>query len=164
MRLFLCLCLLLLTLQPATAENLRGKVTWIYDGDTLKVAGVGKVRLIGIDAPEHADSDRDRFYRRWNIPPARLRKIAAAGKRFQIRTVKGKVVRLQFDRERKDKYGRTLAYVILPDGRMLNRLLLKKGYATVFRRYDFKFKDDFLKIEKKARKQQVGLWKRPQSG
>ncbi|ORJ59791.1 thermonuclease family protein [Geothermobacter hydrogeniphilus] len=160
MRLLLCLCLLLLTLQPATAENLRGKVTWIYDGDTLKVAGVGKVRLIGIDAPEHANSDRDRFYRRWNIPPARLRKIAAAGKQFQIRTVKGKIVRLKFDRTKRDKYGRTLAYIILPGGRMLNRVLLEKGYATVFRRYGFKLKKDFLEVEAAARKAGVGLWSR----
>jgi len=160
MRLFLCLCLLLLTLQPAAAENLRGKVTWIYDGDTLKVAGVGKVRLIGIDAPEHANSDRDRFYRRWNIPPARLRKIAAAGKRFQIRTVKGRIVRLKFDRTKRDKYGRTLAYIILPGGRMLNRVLLEKGYATVFRRYGFKLKKDFLEVEAAARKAGVGLWSR----
>ncbi|GAB4553559.1 MAG: hypothetical protein Tsb0017_05050 [Geothermobacteraceae bacterium] len=137
-----------------------GKVTWIYDGDTLKVEGIGKVRLLGIDAPEHEDSYRDRFYRRWNIPPRRLRAIATESLRFQIDTVKGKVVTLSFDRERADKYGRVLAYVTLPDGRLLNRLLLQKGYATVFRRYDFRLKQDFLSAEAEARRAGVGLWQR----
>ena len=41
---------------------------------------------------------------------------------------------------------------------MLNLLLLKKGLATVFRRYDFIYKKDFLKAEKKARKKRLGLW------
>jgi len=152
-------CLLLLLVAPAWALDTQGKVTWVYDGDTLKVAGVGKVRLIGIDAPEHEDSSRDRFYRRWHIPPRTLREIAAAGLKFQIKTVKGKIVRLTFDREKHDKYDRTLAYVILPDGRMLNRVLLEKGYATVFRRYDFRLKGEFLEAEERARENRVGLWR-----
>ncbi len=150
----------LLLAAPATAA-VRGKVTWIYDGDTLKVAGVGKIRLLGIDAPEHEDSERDRFYRRWNIPPSRLRRIAVESLRFQIRAVKGKVVTLRFDRERHDRYGRTLAYVFLPDGRMLNRVLLRKGYASVFRRFTFARKQEFLRLEQQARKRGVGLWARP---
>lgn len=164
MRFLLCLGLLLLTVGTAAATPAQGRVSWIYDGDTLRVDGVGKIRLIGIDAPEHEDSNRDRFYRRWNIPPAKLRAIAAEGRNFQIRTIRGKQVRLQFDRQRKDKYGRILAYVILPDGRMLNRLLLQKGYASVFRRYNFRLKEDFLKTEKQAQDNRVGLWKEFQSG
>ena len=70
-------------------RKLRGRVHWIYDGDTLKVAGVGKVRLLGIDAPEHEDSPRDRYYLRQGIPRKRLRRIARKALRFNIETVKG---------------------------------------------------------------------------
>ncbi|TYO98925.1 micrococcal nuclease [Geothermobacter ehrlichii] len=161
MRSLLHLWLALLLLATPAAAATYGKVTWIYDGDTLKVAGVGKVRLLGIDAPEHEDSDRDRFYRRWGIAPARLRRIATENLRFQIRTVKGKIVTLRFDREMRDRYGRTLAYVFLPDGRMLNRVLLQKGYASVFRRFEFARKQEFLRLEQNARQRGVGLWARP---
>jgi len=41
---------------------------------------------------------------------------------------------------------------------MLNRVLLQKGLATVFRRYDFQYKKDFLEAEIKARNGKLGLW------
>ncbi len=158
-----CLLLVAITLAGcAEAEEapVRGQVQWIYDGDTIKVAGIGKVRLIGIDTPEREDSDRDRFYRRWDIPPKRLRRIASEVLQFNISRVKGKTVTLSFDQEKTDRFGRTLAYVALPDGRLLNRLLLEKGYATVYRRFDFRLKDDFLTAENIARNKQLGLWSR----
>ncbi|RME39217.1 MAG: thermonuclease family protein, partial [Deltaproteobacteria bacterium] len=56
--------LFVLLLAGQVLADPTGRVSWIYDGDTLKVEGIGKVRLLGIDAPEHEDSYRDRFYRR----------------------------------------------------------------------------------------------------
>lgn len=153
--LFLLLCLA----TTAGAEKLSGKVLWVYDGDTLKVENIGKVRLIGIDTPETKASSRDYFYKRdFNIKPKKLRQIARQAKQYNIHYVKGTKVRLKLDQTKKDKYNRTLAYVYLPDGKMLNQLLLEKGLATVFRRYDFKDKKKFLKIEKKARKKALGIW------
>lgn len=145
----------------ADDRSVQGRVTWVYDGDSLKVTGVGKVRLLGIDTPEHAPSARDRFFRdRFEIPPATLRRVAEQALHFNIEHAKGRTVRLVFDRERKDRHGRTLAYVYLPDGRLLNRLLLEKGLAVVYRRFDFALKEDFLAAEAKARRQGVGLWEK----
>lgn len=156
---WLILFLWLLLCCPAAAEQLTGKVSWIFDGDTLQVEDIGKVRLLGIDTPEGQASRRDLYYRkRYNIPAEKLRSIAAQAKRFNIHKVKGKTVRLEFDHEQEDKYGRKLAYLYLPDGRMLNQLLLEKGWATVFRRFEFKHKQDFLAIEEAARINQRGLW------
>jgi micrococcal nuclease len=155
--LFLAL-LLLAVAAGAGASELRGRVEWIYDGDTIKVAGVGKVRLLGIDTPERETSDKDRFFVKLGGNGKALRRIAGEALRFNIATVKGKTVRLTLDHEKRDAYGRLLAYVVLPDGRLLNRLLLEKGYAVVYRRYAFRLKAEFLAAEAGARRAKVGLW------
>ena len=156
---FLLLLLFVLLVSPALAKELTGKVLWIYDGDTIKVENIGKVRLIGIDTPETKASPRDRFYSRdFQIKPRKLRQIARQAKNYNIQHVKGEKVKLELDQTKRDKYNRLLAYVYLPDGEMLNLLLLKKGLASVFRRYDFSYKKKFLKAEKKARKKRRGLW------
>lgn len=156
--LLLILCYLLLG-SPLAAQQLSGTVSWIYDGDTLQVKNVGKVRLLGIDTPESKASKRDRYYlSKQSISRKKLRQIARQAKRFNIEQVKGKRVRLKLGSEEQDRYGRLLAYIYLPDGRMLNRLLLEKGLASVFRRYQFQYKKDFLAAEATARQKQLGLW------
>lgn len=142
----------------AAAAEVRGRVSWIYDGDTVMVDGVGKVRLLGIDTPEKEASERDKAYRRAGITPRQLRRGAQRATDFLIRTAKGQIVTLTFDRDKNDRYGRTLAYVTLADGRMLNRELLRAGWALVYRRFDFRLKDDFLEVEAAARSAGRGLW------
>jgi micrococcal nuclease len=143
----------------AQSSAQTGKVSWVYDGDTIKVEGIGKVRLIGIDTPEKTDSPRDTYYKKHDqIEPATLRQIARQAFEFNLKLLKNHRVRLEFDAEKTDTYDRTLAYVYLPDGRMLNQLLLEQGLAAVYRRFDFKYKDEFLRTEKSARKHQLGLW------
>jgi micrococcal nuclease len=161
-RFFIFLLFLLLgSTVCSAAQTLEGKVNWVYDGDTLKVSGIGKVRLLGIDCPEREDSPRDNYYlKQYRIEPPRLRKISAAAMQYLIKIAKNQRVTLEFDREKTDAYGRTLAYVYLRDGSMLNRLLLEQGLATVFRRFDFREKADFITREKQARQQQRGLWQK----
>ena len=156
---FVPLILFLLLVSAAQSAELAGRVLWVYDGDTLKVENVGKVRLIGIDTPESKASSRDRFYtKKFSISREKLRKIAKQAKYYNIHNVKSQRVSLELDHTHRDKYDRLLAYVYLPDGRMLNRVLLQKGLATVFRRYDFQYKKDFLEAEIKARNGKLGLW------
>ena len=161
-KLFLCTTIIVLFLAGSIhAETLKGKVLWIYDGDTIKVEKLGKIRLIGIDTPEYKASSRDRFYtKKFKTKPQRLRKIAKQAKKFNIQQVKGRQVELKFDKHKKDKYDRLLAYVYLPNGDMLNEVLLKKGLATVFRRYNFRYKKEFLRLETKAQKNKLGLWQK----
>lgn len=152
---------LILTL-PACAEEptppLQGTVIWVYDGDTLKIDPVGKVRLIGIDTPERENSQRDRYLIKQGISAARQREIYQLAKEFNIKQVKGKRVTLALDDSPRDRYGRLLAYVRLPDGRLLNRVLLEQGMAVVYRRFNFRMKEDFLSAEKQARQGKSGLW------
>ncbi len=138
--------------------SLSGEVSRVYDGDTIQVENLGKVRLIGVDTPEWEGSERDEYYIRKGISAAVLRQIAALSREFVTRHAKGQVVTLTFDRDLYDRHDRHLAYVYLPDGRMLNRLLLEAGLASVYRRFDFSLKSDFIEAEKIARRRSLGLW------
>jgi micrococcal nuclease len=93
----------------------------VVDGDTIVVSIDGtdtKVRFIGIDTPESVHPDKSK-----NTPDGK------AAFEYTARLLDGKSVCLEYDAERLDSYGRTLAYVWLDDV-MVNRLLLKQGYAV----------------------------------
>ena len=77
---------------------------------------------------------------------------------FNIEHVKGQSVALELDDPPRDRHGRILAYIRLPDGRLLNRVLLEEGLAIVYRRFKFNLKDDFLDTEQKARDKGRGMW------
>ncbi len=160
--LFFLLCLSLALSLPACAEqstaDLQGTVTWIYDGDTLEVDPVGKVRLVGIDTPERKNSSRDRYLIKQGISAARQRQIYQRAKEFNIEKVKDQSVTLLLEDPPRDRHGRVLAYVLLPDGRILNKVLIEEGLAVVYRRFSFQMKDDFLEAEATARKNRRGLW------
>jgi len=142
--------------QPALA--LQGTVSWVYDGDTLKIETIGKVRLIGIDTPERENSQRDRYLTDKGISAAKQRQIYQLAKEFSIKQTKGEKVTLSLDDSPRDRHGRLLAYVYLPDGRLLNRVLLEQGLAVVYRRFPFRMKADFLAAEEDARRNKRGLW------
>lgn len=160
--LFLLLCLSFFLALSACAEEqtspLQGRVTWVYDGDTLNVDPVGKVRLIGIDTPEREGSERDSYLNQKGISSSRQREIYRRAKEFNIKQVKGQKVTLTFDVPERDRHGRLLAYLHLPDGRLLNRVLLEQGLAVVYRRFSFRMKEDFLDAEAVAITNKRGLW------
>ncbi len=156
--LFVFCFLFLPQLAGAAPTTLAGTVLWIYDGDTIKVEQIGKVRLIGIDTPEKEDSERDRYYLKQGIRRDRLRSIADEAQQFLIKKAKGQHVTLHTDLEERDRHGRLLAYVYLPDSRLINQMLLEEGLAAVYRKFEFRLKEDFLATESRARKKQIGLW------
>ncbi|WP_320056157.1 thermonuclease family protein [Desulfuromonas thiophila] len=154
--------LLPLRTQALANDPLIGRVSWIYDGDSLKVASIGKVRLVGIDAPEHNGKGRDRaFLQLGSGSPARLRQVAEDNRRQLIRQVKGRQVRLEVENPSYDRYGRLLAYVWLDNGTLLNAQLLREGRARVYRRFTFARKTEFLQLEEQARRNRRGLWQKP---
>ena len=143
----------------ACASDLEGRVSWIYDGDSIKVEGLGDVRLVGIDTPEKEANRRDRDFTRLGADSAaRLRRSGRDTLRYLIRTVKGQRVRLELESPARDKYARLLAYVWLEDGSMLNRQLLRQGRARVYRYFDFARKEEFLRLERQAIRTGRGLW------
>ncbi len=155
----LLLLLVLPAVSSAAPPGLAGKVLRVYDGDTIKVEDVGKVRLLGIDTPEFENSTRDNYYLRQGINRGRLRQVADEALQYMIRTVKNRHVTLQTGQPSRDRHGRLLAYVYLPEGQLLNRLLIEKGLAAVYRKFDFQLKKEFLEAEAAARRAHIGLWK-----
>ena len=90
-----------------------GLCTKVYDGDTIYVEGVGKVRLVGVNTPEKGV------------------KGAEASKYLVEKLCLNRVVHLNIDDSKHhDKYSRTLAVVIV-DGKNLNEILLKEGLAEI---------------------------------
>ena len=97
------------------------RVVAVVDGDTVDVAWAGRrerLRLLGVDTPETVDPDR----------PVGCDGPEAAA--FTHQRLQGRTVRLHFDRERRDRFGRLLAYVDV-DGRRFNDDLLAGGYARL---------------------------------
>ena len=123
----------------------------VVDGDTLLLQSGERVRLIGVDTPEIKHPKKSVEY---------FGKEASA---FTRRMVAGKRVRLEFDqgnavREHKDRYGRTLAYVFLEDGTLLNAEIIKQGYGHAYTQFPFSRMEEFRRLERKAREEQRGLW------
>ena len=151
--------LVLAGIASAECRELSGIVSRIHDGDTITVQNVGKVRLLGIDTPELGDTEyRDYYYMRRGVDRKTLRQIGKQALHFNIKHALHKQVTLELDAENKDQYGRWLAYVWLPDGRMLNRMLLEEGLATAFTKFSFSRRDEFLDAERDARQQRRGMW------
>ena len=129
------------------------KVYKVIDGDTFWMKDQGgqteKIRFIGIDAPEcrkSAHKDIQRF--------------GKESKDFLVGFLKGKKVALEYDVERYDRYGRTLAYVYLEDGTFLNEYLIKNGYAKVVTfPPNVKYHRQFVIAERYARQHQLGMWR-----
>jgi micrococcal nuclease len=124
--------------------------TKVIDGDTIVVEIDGKkekVRLIGVDTPETVHPQK---------PVERYGKEASA---FTRRMVENKLVRLEYDWQKRDKYGRLLAYVYLEDGAFLNAEIIKQGYGFAYTRFPFKYLDEFREYERLAKMGEEGLWK-----
>ncbi len=124
--------------------------TRVVDGDTIIVKIEGKkerVRLIGVDTPETKHPKK---------PVQYFGKEASA---FTKRMVEGKKVRLEYDWQKRDRYGRLLAYVYLKDGTFLNAEIIKQGYGFAYTRFSFKYLDEFRQYEREARENNRGLWK-----
>jgi micrococcal nuclease len=58
----------------------------------------------------------------------------------------------------RDRYGRILAYVFLPDGTLFNQRLLADGYAHVYTGHPYARMDAFLEAQREARRAGRGLW------
>lgn len=97
----------------------RAEVARVVDGDTIEVTLEGRtedVRYIGIDTPETVK------------PGSPVECFGPQASDFNLELVTDRTVRLEFDRELRDPYGRLLAYVYVGE-RFVNAALVEGGYA-----------------------------------
>jgi micrococcal nuclease len=124
------------------------RVQRVVDGDTIVLAGGERVRYIGVDTPESVK------------PGTPVQCFAKAASHFNSRLVEGERVRLRFDAERRDRYGRLLAYVYrASDGLFVNAELVRRGYArTLTIPPNVEHAGQFARLARLARRQGRGLW------
>lgn len=125
----------------------------VIDGDTIEVLlGDGtkeKVRYIGVDTPEAKH------------PRVGLECFGRQASAFNSSLVLGKRVWLELDAQRRDKYGRLLAYVWLDSSkqRMANAVLVSEGYAQLSTHPpNVKYVELFAELQREAIKNNRGLW------
>ena len=119
----------------------------VIDGDTVIVKELDPhVRYLGIDSPEILTDDSP------GDP------LSEEAKRFNERLVYGKRVKLEFDREKYDPYGRVLAYVFV-DGVFVNEELVRNGLARalVIKPND-RYADIIYRAEEEAKRERKGIW------
>jgi len=140
-------CLLFFLFQQASYADTWDRVKWVIDGDTVVLANGQKVRYIGINSPELArDGHKAEPY-------------GNAAKRFNASLVDRKSIRLGFDKERNDQYGRLLAYIFLKDGTFVNAEILSNGYAYLLvHRPNIKHHSEMLQSQRAAMSAKKGIW------
>lgn len=135
-------------------------VTRVVDGDTFEARIAGKVedvRLIGIDTPETVK------------PGTPVQCFGPQASRFTHQLLEGRRVRLVFGKERRDVYGRLLAYAHLrPTGRpaatprgsaFVNAMLVRRGLArSLTIPPNDRFAPLFRRLELRAARSGRGLW------
>ena len=138
--------------DEAGGGNAAGVVTRVVDGDTVHVRLDGDdeaVRYIGVDTPETVK------------PRTPVQCFGTAASAYNHRLVDGQPVRLRFDAEQRDRYGRLLAYVYRArDGLFVNAALVRGGYATTLTiPPNTEHASQFATLERRARERRRGLWR-----
>ncbi|NQT22197.1 MAG: thermonuclease family protein [Candidatus Omnitrophica bacterium] len=135
--------------NPVSIKPGKGNLCFVkrvVDGDTLLLADNDRVRYIGINTPETKH------------PHKAVEWMGKEASDFNRKLVEHKWISLEFDIEKRDKYGRLLAYVYV-DGIFVNAELVKEGFAQV---YTFppnvKHVDLLLECQRQAQKERKGLW------
>lgn len=144
------------TALPVPAGAQEAVVVRHSDGDTFVLRGIGtgplpaaptKVRLLEVDTPE--------------VHPTPVCFGTEAADRTAELIPRGAHVRVEADRDERDRYGRLLLYVWTEDGASLEEVLLREGYARVlYVRPNDRHLDHFRGVEARAKAAGTGLWGR----
>ena len=135
-------------LQPLEQEGV--KLTKCIDGDTAHFMIDGQdttVRFLAIDTPAT------------KTPNTPVQPYGKEASRYTCDALSSaKEIRLEYEKEKDDKYGRCLAWVFVDD-ELLQEQLIQKGYAKVAYLYgDYKYTGRLQEAEKKAKAERLGIW------
>jgi micrococcal nuclease len=135
--------------QPSVQADPNGsiRVVRVVDGDTLVLEGNEKVRLIGVDTPETKH------------PTKPIEPFGPEASAFTKKTVEGRLVQLKYDKNKRDRYQRLLAYVYIGDW-CLNEELIRAGFSKCETKYPFDktLQRQFKVAESEAKAGRRGIW------
>jgi micrococcal nuclease len=128
-----------------SSSRVSDTVVRVVDGDTVVLRSAGKSRLIGVDTPEV-----------FGRPGC----FGEEASEFAKRTLEpGMPVKVERDAEPDDRYGRSLIYLTLPDGRSFNELLVDEGFAVPLTiAPNVRYAGRFRELASRAREERAGLW------
>lgn len=149
--------------DPDEAENVidggipsdafAATVTYVHDGDTLYLdAGAGelKVRLIGLDTPELSSQQQPNAEECYGVEAREL---------LRDFLPEGTAVWALEDREPEDQYGRSLLYVYLQDGTLVNLAMVELGAAEALKiGLNDRFWPELRDAEDDAYVAKLGMW------
>ena len=142
---------LLALVLSGCGEAATARVERVVDGDTIVVRLDGrseKVRYIGVDTPESVK------------PGERVQCFGKAAAAANRRLVLGRAVRLEYDAEARDRYGRLLAYV-WRDDLLVNAELIRRGYGKPLEiAPNVAHAAELRRLAVAARRGRLGLWSR----
>ncbi|MFC1594667.1 thermonuclease family protein [Candidatus Omnitrophota bacterium] len=163
MKTLLLVLICCLVAVPLFAET--HTVERVIDGDTLLLTNGERVRLIGIDCPESKDNAKaQRDSERTGQDIETITTMGQKATEFAKELVEGEKVRLEFDVQQRDKYGRLLAYVYIQETVLLplflNATIVAEGYASPMTiPPNVKHAEVFQQLYQEARKNKLGLWR-----
>lgn len=138
------------TIAPDVYEVVR-----VVDGDTF-IARIDaqdvRVRLIGVDTPESVHPNKE------------VEHFALEASAYLKKLLEGEQVYFVYDQNNaatnhKDRYDRMLAYAYRArDSLFVNAEIIRQGYGHAYSKYPFTRLEEFLKYERNARHQKLGLW------
>lgn len=148
MRTFILLLGIVLFPVSVLAAGMTGVVDFVPDGDTVVLENDEVVRLVGIDAPEIGkDGKPDQYF--------------AAESRASLESLTlHKQIDIRIVGPERDRYGRLLGVILLPDGRNVNEQQLLGGYA-----FYYHFNDNpgwlvstYIGLQRSAIRRKAGFW------
>ena len=131
-----------------------GQIIHVIDADSylIKIDGkVKNVQLIGVDAPERTgEQKRSQCYN-------------YEAKQYVLDIVdQNPIVQIDTDSnvDAHDLHGRDLVYITLPNGKMLNQLLVENGMAKESNpeKKNYRMEKQFLIAQAQAKEAQKGIW------
>ena len=132
--------------QPLLSEG-EYTVARAVDGDTLELASGERIRLLSVNTPETV------------APNKPVEPWGPEATEFSQAFIAAGPVRLTFDQERHDRFGRHLAYAWRGE-LLLNEELIRAGLSKAMTGFPYSrsMKDRFLAAQRQAKRQRLGIW------
>ena len=129
-------------------------VAAVIDGDTIDLAisdhkyPTTRIRLLGVDTPETKNPNTGIMY----YGPQASAFTAKLCENQQV------MVLLDTTADQRDKYGRLLAYIRLPDGSVLNQRIIAEGFGYADLRFEHSMSEQYAVLQQEVIREKKGLW------